>query len=288
MKKIMILAFAMLMLVGCSNGSGGSTDGENKTPSNKTLSNTEAMEFLEKASKAFDESMIMYQEEFDAHLEFPYIENGEIKIDENQRSEVYQVNRVNKKDALLYEIKLSDGVEVEHISVEKYTDEKKKIGTVESFFNSSSPDGYSISKGESIDSNFVAVNPIKLLMEDFDVYYDKYYTTKLEETDEFYILRINLSDVNDYNAAIIKKNGHKPYWSNEDGDKIEFDKIKEKNEYIFDKDYNLIETHYVSAEDCGNNVIVNTKSNWKYKKIDKMKYSYEEVMELLSQAKQAE
>lgn len=268
MKKIMILAFTMLMLVGCSGG-------ENKTPSA-----SKEMEFLEKASEKFEKTMAIRQEEFDSYMESPCIENGEIKIEEFQNHKVAQVNRVNEKDVFLYEIELLD--DGDWISIEKYTDEKKEIGTEETFvYENDICSDYDILKGISISDN-----SIKLLMEDIEKM-GKYYTIKLEETDESYILTRSLSDVKGYNDALMKENGgHKPSLVMEDGNQMEFDFIRSNDEYIFDKDYNLIESHHIFAEDYGNNLIANIKTNWKYKKLDKMKYSYEEVMELLSQAKQ--
>ena len=68
--------------------------------------------------------MAIRQEEFDSYMESPCIENGEIKIEEFQNHKVAQVNRVNEKDVFLYEIELLD--DGDWISIEKYTDEKKK------------------------------------------------------------------------------------------------------------------------------------------------------------------
>lgn len=285
-KKIMILAFTMFMLVGCSGGT--STGGENKTPSA-----SKEMEFLEKASKVFDESMTMRQEEVDMHVSFPLKdENGEIKIDEYQNSKVSQAHLVNKKDAFLYEIESFDGL-VDHISVQKYTDEEMGIGTMEEFeyntdnnyYNNHVPLNYFILEGISIDdsdNNFIATNPIKTLMEKIG----PFYTIKLEETDESYILRFNLSDVKGYNDSFEMEGGYTIIHGFGDGSQIGGNLIKDNNEYIFDKDYNLIESHSIISYDFGNNLISTDKTTVKYKKLDKMKYSYEEVMKLLSQAKQ--
>lgn len=279
MKKIMILAFTMLMLVGCSNGSGASANGENKTPSNKTLSNTEAMEFLEKASKVFDESMTMYQEELDSYGEFPYKENGESKIEEYQNHGVKQVNRVNDKDVFLYETELLDDADL--ISIVKCTN-KKEILTHETFkYLDGSCSNYTFLEGELIGFN----NYLKSLLEEMEKF-GEYYTFKLEETDKSYILTTSLSDMKGYNDALTKMLGFKPTISLTKSGEREVVFLKVENEFIFDKDYNLIKRKHTTQSDLGNNMIGNEKMIVKYKKLDKMKYSYEEVMKLLSQAKQ--